>query len=247
MKIGIEIEMVMNAGETQESVARALRDAGINAHAEHYNHTTRDHWKVTTDASIGSRGCEVVSPILYDLQDLETVMDRLATLGTTSRNCGVHVHHDATGANTDFFKRLVKIYAKSEAAIDAFMPKSRRENNNQYCRSIKGNIGLVDFLNRVDRQHSYGALVNLLGTRYRKLNLESFTRYGTVEFRQHSSTLEFEKIQNWIELTATMLERAKSGNVPNTEPSNAFDFAMYNVPRAVKKFFRNRTAHFANA
>lgn len=42
-----------------------------------------------------------------------------------------------------------------------------------------------------------GRLVNN-GNRYKKVNLKSYFRHGTVEFRQHSGTIEYTKISNWV-------------------------------------------------
>ena len=44
------------------TLVEKLREAGINAVGESYNHTTRDHWKVITDSSIrGEKAFELVS------------------------------------------------------------------------------------------------------------------------------------------------------------------------------------------
>jgi hypothetical protein len=51
---------------------------------------------------------------------------------------------------------------------------------------------------------------NIFRTRYIKLNLQSYVKYGTIEFRQHSGTIEFEKMYNWILLTQQMVEAGKT-------------------------------------
>ena len=61
-KFGIEIEAF---GVSTYRVQDALRAAGLNAEVEGYNHITRSHWKITSDASINGRNAfELVSPIL---------------------------------------------------------------------------------------------------------------------------------------------------------------------------------------
>jgi hypothetical protein len=47
--------------------------------------------------------------------------------------------------------------------------------------------------------------------RYYKLNAESFERHGTVEFRQHSGTIEFKKISSWIRICNAMIDKSKTG------------------------------------
>ena len=58
---GIEIE---TAGITKERAAKVLRLVGLQVAIEGYNHTTRNHWKIVSDASVQG-GFEVVSPVLH--------------------------------------------------------------------------------------------------------------------------------------------------------------------------------------
>ena len=53
----------------------------------------------------------------------------------------------------------------------------------------------------------------ILWTRYRTVNLNSYVKYGTIEFRQHGGTTEFEKIEAWIILMYQMLEAAKGSHI----------------------------------
>jgi hypothetical protein len=41
--------------------------------------------------------------------------------------------------------------------------------------------------------------------KYYKLNLCSLNKYGTLEFRQHKGTLEFNEIQHWIKFCIEFL------------------------------------------
>ena len=44
--------------------------------------------------------------------------------------------------------------------------------------------------------------------RYYKVNFCSYVAFGTLEFRQHSGTIEFEKMMNWVKITHMIIERA---------------------------------------
>ena len=61
--------------------------------------------------------------------------------------------------------------------------------------------------------------------RYLKLNLEAFGRYGTVEFRQHSGTLNGEKAEAWIGLLVALVNSAKRGRSCGLLPSGQVDRA----------------------
>lgn len=208
-KFGIEIEAY---GVPMSRVAAALNAAGINCQSENYNHASRQYWKVITDGSLSGQNCfEIVSPILEGMDGLaqvETVSRVLTGLRVKiNRTCGLHIHFDAAGFGLEQMKNVVVNYANYEAIIDSFMPQSRRANNNTYCRSIS------DLATRVDRAANISQLVGLQGTRYQKLNLTSYNRHGSIEFRQHSGTIEFDKIKNWVLFLHNLVEYSKTKQV----------------------------------
>jgi hypothetical protein len=209
---GIEIE-AYNANKT--TIARKLREAGINTYEEGYNHETRSHWKVIYDSSInGNDSFELVSPILSGADGLEQVKTVCRVLKENhvkvNRSCGLHVHIDARDFTTGDWKNIYRNYAGAEETIDSFMPMSRRGNGNTYCHSVKTyytrSIDGATSLRSI--QDNYG-----FGSRYFKLNTKSFWRHQTVEFRQHSGTIEFEKISNWVLFVSRFVEYTKAGGM----------------------------------
>jgi hypothetical protein len=185
------------AAITQQQALNALRGAGLKAEIEGYNHTSRRHWKLVTDASV-TNGFEVVSPILrgeQGLQEAETAATALETAGAKiNTTCGLHVHFDAAGLAANEIRVIATRYARHESEIDAFMPKSRRGNANTYCQSTRRVFESAAFQNAdtIDR------MMDIQGSRYFKVNLQSFRRHQTIEFRQHSGTVSAEKISNWV-------------------------------------------------
>ena len=200
---GVEIEFVGNKFD----VANSLQELGIACEVETYNHVTKRHWKIVTDASVRD-GWELVSPILSGkdgLEELKIVCEGLQNAGARiNRTCGLHVHHGARDFTTDTFKNLIKIYQRFESVIDTLVSESRRGSNNCYCKSVNNDL----YRNALKRTGTPGALVSYVCDRYHKLNLQSYVTHGTVEFRQHQGTVEFEKISNWVKLTQAMVERA---------------------------------------
>lgn len=202
---GIEIEFTHN-GNSNAAISAALNAAGVYTKYAGYTHMVTDFWKIVTDASV-SGGYELVSPILKGdagIAELEKVCDVLAALGCgVNKSCGLHVHHDIRSLNEPSVLNLFKSFAKSEAAIDGMMPASRRGNGARHVRTLKNKgIGAATSMNDLRRR---------LGTRYLKLNFESYWRQGTVEFRHHSGTIDFEKISNWIFITQRMVEKSIEG------------------------------------
>jgi hypothetical protein len=208
---GIEIEAY---GVDRWLLERKLNEAGINTRAESYNHQTREHWKITGDASIrASQGFEVVSPILNGEDGLSQLLTVCRVLkennALINKSCGLHVHLDAEDMRTQDWKKLYKNYIRVESTIDSFMPRSRRASNNTYCKSMKthGSIRAIDNAN--DLKAIERAITHR--DRYYKLNTQSYWRQKSVEYRQHSGTIEFEKITNWLFFVARLTEFSRQG------------------------------------
>ena len=204
---GVEIEFTTASRET---VARLMKQKGLLAEVEGYNHFTRRHWKVITDSSCGF---ELVSPILKGrdgLNQLKLATEALAEAEQVDRRCGLHVHHDINDLDAKQAANIYALYIKLEKTIDSFVPKSRRANNNQYCQSLYGHSNQQRVLDQLKGVKTMEDINNIFRTRYIKLNLQSYVKYGTIEFRQHSGTIEFEKMYNWILLTQQMVEAGKT-------------------------------------
>lgn len=241
--IGIEIEFISKNSEVNGSaVARAITAAGIDCNFEGWNHNTRQQWKIVTDSSVknanNQRGAELVSPPLKaaDMKvQLEKVCKVLSQLGlTVNKTCGLHVHHDARDFSVDIFKRLYTMYIRFEDAIDTLMPESRRNDNNQYCRGFKGNQQY--YFDQIRRCRTVGEIDSLFSNRYIKLNCQSFQRHGTIEFRQHSGTVEFTKIWNWVVLTQSMVINAIENNISIPKDATKMSQKWFDLKKVIKAY-----------
>jgi len=217
-RFGVEIEFT-RANVNRDALARAITDAGVPCASEYYNHQTVSHWKLTTDASCG---LEMVSPILQGesgFQDLKTVLDIMVEMGcTVNRSTGVHVHLEAADLTALDVKNIVTRYADNEAEIDSWFPRSRRASNNTYCRSVSQGID-VSFRNvddgALDAERATSAQ-GYMRHRFCKVNLNSLSRYNTIEFRQHAGSTDFNKVSNWVLFLQHFVEQSrkiKSGSV----------------------------------
>lgn len=235
-KFGIEIE-AYNC--TREKLASELRAAGINVAVEGYNHTTRNHWKLVTDSSLtGNNTFELVSPVLEGeagLKELEKVCWVLEYCDVkVNDSCGLHIHMDAADFDLQTWKNLALSYKHLERVIDSFMPQSRRQN--YYCKGLSS-ISTADIQaaqNINDLRAAFG------NNRYRKVNLEAYARHRTVEFRQHSGTTNFTKMENWVRFLNGLITFAKSGIAANT--------SLENIPfldEKQKLFYKLRTKKLA--
>ena len=194
---GIELEF---KGLRRWQSLDALNAAGIKAQKEDYNHSdhTDGTWKIISDASV-MNGHEVVSPILSGEEGLKEAMhaaNALESAGATiDKACGLHVHFNATDLSADEIRMICTRYMKHESEIDAFMPKSRRDSNNTFCRSTR--LCFADN-RRFETARNARELANSVSGRYYKVNLQAYLAHHTIEFRQHSGTVDAQKIACWV-------------------------------------------------
>lgn len=226
--IGIEIECFVpraTRAELNQALARVVR-----YQQENWNTNTRTYWKAIRDGSLvnapnGYEGAEFISPPLKPValfEQLEKVLIVLNEYGAKVRkSCGFHIHCDAKGFTPKRLQYALNHYVKSEQALDRIMAPSRRNNNATYC---KGTRAILD--TAID-----GARVRTGGEfRYRKLNLTSYAKHGTLEFRHHGGTLDFAKMVPWIAMCQATTERCRL-KVTRTP---AYNNPMHNVLVAIK-------------
>lgn len=209
---GVEIEFVGDAGVVEEKVNRA----GISCYVESYNHITKGYWKIITDSSVSADvdagesggGFEMVSPPLKGeegLAQLRKVVEAMKEAGAiVNDTCGLHVHHDANDFTAQSFKNAIKIYSRFEEVLDALVIPSRRESHNSYCLTVN----TMEHRKAATKSDTIGDIMDVIHGRYYKLNVLSYLTHGTIEFRQHQGTLDFEEMSNWIRLTQAIVERS---------------------------------------
>jgi len=259
LTFGIEIEFLRPLAMSHSRLASKLVAAGIETHAESYNHdernrdrngnTTRNYWKIVTDGSVVSHlrdyegHNEIVSPILKGINGLKQIeiVCRVLTENNikVNKSCGLHVHHgcrNITGSIVDQIARnALVIYHKYQSKFNKMMPQSRR--NNQYSRSFSSS----------ELRTLRNGTLQCTRTRYKVINIESFWRHGTLEFRQHSGTIEFAKIINWIKITQSVVIQSKRLSDSNVDIWN-YEFRKFetelNFSREIKNYIQNRITKF---
>lgn len=223
---GIEIEFLITSSDLRRflrefSSSNSNNNSGVIVESEHYNHTTRRHWKVVTDASLSSReshyiGRELVSPILEGeegFKQLKILCEALNRYGCkVNHTTGLHIHLGSEGLKVSNFKKLYEIYRFHEREIDKFFPSSRRGDNNRFCHT------LPDYSSEFREANTIGRLIDITYSRYLKLNFQAYRRHKTIEFRQHSGTLNYSKIAHWVEMCNELINWSLNGDKGVTIP-----------------------------
>lgn len=231
---GVEIEFIgQNSQAITNSEINQYLDrmgADFRMHTAYYSDSNSSIWRLKTDSSVGGMGgygLEVVSPVLQGdkgYQDLMLVLDAINNTGAeVNRTCGLHIHVGVSDWRIKQFRNLYKRYAKFERAIDSVMPNSRRGSNNNYCQSTVAEfsgITLGQAFEVINKCRTARDIERRIGTRYTKLNIQSFWKHGTVEFRHHSGTTDKDKIANWLKVCLSMVQAADTNRAVKV---NRFD------------------------
>lgn len=260
-RFGVEIECYVPGTSFNDAADRlkvALDDMGLDAYVAGYTHNVVAQWKIVPDGSLrsadvpGCAGVELVSPILKGVAGMDQLQKACAALANVgakvTKTTGLHVHHEMRDMNWDQMFHLFDIYAAYEDTIDSWMAPSRRGDVNQYCHGIKNDYNWQHLIRPRWEwlPRSFKRLVLSHG-RYHKLNITSYPKYGTIEFRQHGGTIEFEKIARWVIFGQTLLAATKRGATVNYNGSLTFNTlaSTIGLDTETTDFFRNRIAHFA--
>lgn len=235
---GVEIECIdLDPWQLLELCQRS----GIAIQRENYNHITRATYKIVTDGSLqGNNAYEVVSPVLKGAKgenEIKTLCENIQKTGANVNvSCGLHVHIGAAGLTMNTIKNVYINYYRLENVIDSFMPMSRRGSNNRYCRTLQHIRGFEAEIDRCDDCDEIAWVFR--GDRYYKVNACSYARHKTIEFRQHSGTIEAEKILMWATFVRKLVEYSKTKRVENVQTIDDIEF----LTETEKEYFKNRKA-----
>jgi len=268
IKFGIELELSYSEKIDHTIIASYISkyaNVPVEVFTNDYQQGKADvhGWKLVYDGSIAcsrtSPDCskfELVSPILKGengLDECDRVLDAVKKAGTISVNksMGFHVHVNVADLSLEHKKNVCLNFVKYENEIDKFMPSSRRDySNNIYIKSNR------DAINQSGNGRKHSAIIDCRSinelsdvinpgkSRYFKLNLQNLItkRRTTIEFRQHSSTGKFEKVEAWVRF-CTRLVHNSTTRPPSLKPNDdafglLFDTVIQDIK--LKEFYRQR-------
>lgn len=201
-RFGIEIEFT--ARDIQALIDNAAR-SGLTVVYEGYNHEVRPHWKIVTDSSCGY---ELVSPPLENCEaSFEQVRKACKALHAANARvdmrCGLHIHIEAPQLSADEARAIVASYSKNQNVINSFLARSRRASS--FATSWNSNeLVAIQRAQSVAEIAAINSRLNGHRARYKAVSVQPFSRYGTIEFRQHQGTNNADKISNWVAFCVAM-------------------------------------------
>ena len=98
----------------------------------------------------------------------------------------------------------------------------------------------IERYNHTTKTH-WKIITDSIPYRHSKLNTKSYVKYKTIEFRHHSGTVEFDKIQNWILFLHNLVEYSSDKRVSQV---NFETLKTFNQPK-VYAYLNNRKEELA--
>ena len=224
-RFGIELEVVSKLDRL--GIRNALTAAGIQSYRGYYDAPISGGWRLGTDQSVittrpqrtngYTETMEIISPPLGGLdglREVDRVLQAIHPHVSANRTCGQHVHVDLAGVSVDELRRLSAAWLKHEWIVNSLIPLSRRYRTNSYCYDNARQLSRYQGeafgqhqqleLQRVSRLRTVRRVREEMEDgveKYRKFNLTSMIRHGTVEFRHWSGTGDPEKVLRNIQFS----------------------------------------------
>jgi len=274
LTFGVEVE-VTTSNITREELSSYLKEKNVEVTATRsYTHEITKGYKVVTDSTVS--GFEVVSPILKGeegLKNMERMVNALNEHPNVSvdRHCGVHVHFgisekDENGnwkesLSLEKIKNAINLYVKHEETICKTHAPSRRYNGRGFNVPVTQGYdtdwnGIIKqtqkIIRKVNKAHNLNGVQRIFDYHSRTINMDSFFRQGTIEFRAHQGSTDSEKIRNWIVFLSRLFTTTKKVSAvfgPRFKKSEAWRFreAFYyfiDKDADILNYYTQRATHF---
>ena len=193
----------------------------------HLEYTSEFNLKCVPDGSIeGMEYVTGVLQGDKGMKELEAICDAISKECDVDKTCGVHVHIGGANFNRRFSILSIMLGQLMQTQLFKIQPKSRRDNT--YCKEIPEKYRELRTVNKKLFPFTYKRMLRLLSeyvsnningfsknnckntahpnghyasTRYKWLNLNNCSyksRGETIEFRQHSGSIDYNKIRKWV-------------------------------------------------
>jgi len=115
-------------------------------------------------------------------------------------------------------KDVISRYGSHQDDIDAILSPSRRHN--RYSHSMAHVSFGGSSYDRFMRASTSHEMSDVIGGKFYAINMSTWSRIGTIEFRQHQATLDSKKLFAWCELIFTMFKHSDWNRLDYNAPSS---------------------------
>ena len=229
---------------------------------------------IAEDGSLNSKGAEVITPPASLNEAEKIIKDACMSLKKAgfdaTRSCGIHIHIDARDFKNSPVKlaRVLRTVYAVEDLLLSILPPSRWDN--RYCLRLSTQYSFNNFRGKIridDFESKWYKTVNKLaikdyktqkhdskGTRYCGLNMHSTMYRGTIEFRYHSGTIDWQKILKWAYILLKVINYATKRyedkeiialySQPTTQSKLRKFFMTFRIRKEIQHYMKARIEKF---
>jgi hypothetical protein len=165
-------------------------------------------WNAQADSSVAG-GVEVVSPVLKGeegLYQVWAVVEYLSGIGTrVDRQCGLHVHVDASDLSPEQVAAVQREFMKVERAFYALNAEKATERwTSPYCQP-----------------YAVQGIAAAEGSRYMSLNIQNWKRGGskrTLEFRLFAGSMDPRRVMTAVLMCVALVSAVVAGETFRDSP-----------------------------
>lgn len=193
------------------------------------------------DGSITEGGMEFFSPVLYGDRGLEAV-SAFCTVANQMKwrvdsSCGFHLHVGLAYCRDQHLNNILYSLIRAEDAAMSVVPQTRRHS--QYCKRFDEDF-FENYYMVADKSFRAMAGCGRLSRKY-WANVKAYARHQTLELRHHSATLNYEKIENWVRLWLTFVNKCRNLVFEGGDLNDFLDFIGEDD---LKRFYLKRAEKF---
>jgi hypothetical protein len=199
-RVGVEIEMEGDLGD-------------YRGHDHNENGRVINGWQSLYDGSLRGDALEFIFevPLRVELakQRVVALYDRLAAMGCTIRpsdRCSAHVHLNQQDVTCDVTFRRCMLYLALEPLLNRWCGPSRESN--LFCLQSGDAQGLSRSLSAVWHSQSWYAGLQDTQMRYSGLNIQSLSKFGSLEYRAMLTPAEPGRLLAWIDTLIRIEDKA---------------------------------------
>ena len=262
-----EIEGMTKDGEWPIKLYKSLpKEVGIAVDGSLRNNEGLAGFELQTPKLAGAKGEELIHHMTTSVKTVGAIVNDL---------CGMHIHLDGSGIigtnRREYPTALLQLWRTFivfEDVIMSFLPFSRRRND--YCRPMTeafkvNDLDIIESLAEAERfwykERTYREITNAKGSQYHPsryfgANFHSLLAHGHFEIRFHSGTLMPNKILQWANLHALIMDAATEGRMDvdffreaqatyRLTDKTELLFERIGLAETSRQYFRGRQAKFA--
>ncbi len=193
-----------------------------------------------------------ICPDQFTAESLQYMTDTGKYLGKLNGNATQREQRNrllADPFDAELVRDIVLRYFLNQPTFDKLVTPSRRNNRYAYPLTYNGRLS-VDQINACRDVQELNRLVSSIRPKFTAVNLRPYADIGTIEFRQHQGSTDYEKIRKWIELLNNFVlhsaeNRIEQGTASTTEATPEIPFRGGDLSRINVQYRMMRSEHGA--